>query len=83
MTRTRELISDGPYGACYCFQNSGIQTNTDDSSCYGIDSFNFGGEWNSSKIYIASMYARVTSGSGMAGFSFYGAKYLDGSHNTV
>ena len=32
---------------------------------------------------MASMYARVISGSGMAGFAFYGANYLDGSHNTA
>lgn len=74
MTRSRVLINDSPIGACYGFQNSGIQT-PNDGSCYGIDSF----PTDSNTDYVISLWARITDGTeGYAGFNIYSSSMLDG-----
>lgn len=74
MTKSRVLINDSPIGACYGFQNSGIQT-PNDGSCYGIDNF----PTDSNTDYVISLWARITDGTeGYAGFCIYSSSMLDG-----
>lgn len=64
MTKSRIEITDSPIGTCGAFQLVGTQTTTTDTSCFGIDNWQ---PWTTTDYYTISMYARVTSGTGMAG----------------
>lgn len=79
MTKSRVSISDSPYGPCYGFQNSGIQT-PNDGSCYGIDSFPL----EANTDYLISMYARIVEGTeGYAGYNIYQCTHNYGSWTKV